>query len=60
MKKLYLILTIAVMIFLFTPGLYAVIQKQTTGVPLDGGILALLAGGAVAYFAARKKKKNSL
>ncbi len=32
--------------------------KKTTGVPLDGGLLALLAGAGVTYFAARKKKKN--
>lgn len=29
------------------------------GVPLDGGLLALLAGAGVAYFAARRKKKES-
>ena len=30
----------------------------TVGAPLDGGLLALLAGAGVAYFGARKKKKQ--
>ncbi len=29
------------------------------GAPLDGGLLALLAGAGITYFAARKKKKNA-
>ncbi len=59
MKKFTFILILVVMIFVYAPGVYAVVGKQTTGVPLDGGLLALLAGGAIAYFAARKKKKNA-
>jgi hypothetical protein len=31
---------------------------NTVGVPLDGGLLALLAGAGIVYFAARKKRKN--
>lgn len=29
------------------------------GAPLDGGLLALLAGAGITYFAARKKKKKN-
>ena len=29
------------------------------GAPLDGGLLILLAGAGITYFAARKKKKNA-
>ncbi len=60
MKKTDRFLTIMVMIFAFTPGLFAVVGNQTTGVPLDGGLLAILAGAGITYFAARKRKKNSL
>ncbi len=71
MKKLYAILTLVVMTFVYTPGTFAGHHrynnrinrncdspKNTTGVPLDGGLLALLAGAGITYFAARKKKKN--
>ncbi len=30
----------------------------SVGVPLDGGLLAILGAAGVAYFAARKKKKE--
>lgn len=32
---------------------------KTVGVPLDGGLLALLAGGGVAYFAARNRRNKA-
>lgn len=32
--------------------------KPTVGAPLDGGLLLVLGGAGVAYFAARKKKEN--
>jgi hypothetical protein len=61
MKKIYLIFTMVILVFLSTPALFAVVdQKPTTGVPLDGGLLALLAGAGIAYFSARKKKKGNL
>ncbi|HYW97059.1 MAG TPA: hypothetical protein VE870_15810 [Bacteroidales bacterium] len=60
MKKLYLILTMIVLSLGYAPGVFAVVDNQTTGVPLDGGLLALLAGAGIAYFAARKKKKSNL
>jgi hypothetical protein len=34
-------------------------QQGAVGAPLDGGLLVLLAGAGIAYFAARKKKKNA-
>ena len=42
-----------------TEGNRAVQPSNGIGVPLDGGLLALLAGAGVAYFAARRKKKES-
>ncbi len=60
MKKIYLFLSMMVLCFAFVPAALAVVDNQTTtGVPLDGGLLALLAGAGVAYFAARKKKKGN-
>lgn len=32
-------------------------EQEPTGVPLDGGLLALLAAGGVALYVGRKKKK---
>ncbi len=71
MKKLSLILALVVMSFVYAPGVFAGnhhrsynvqrdynCDKKTTGVPLDGGLLALLAGAGITYFSARKKKKN--
>jgi hypothetical protein len=34
--------------------------KPAVGAPLDGGLLALLAGAGITYFAARKKKKKNM
>jgi hypothetical protein len=31
----------------------------TEGVPLDGGLLSILGAAGVAYFVARRKKKNA-
>jgi hypothetical protein len=33
--------------------------KGSVGAPLDGGLLLLLGGAGVAYYASRKKKENS-
>lgn len=30
----------------------------STGAPLDGGLLAILAGAGITYYTVRKKKKN--
>ncbi len=63
MKTLLKIALIFVLILLISPELMAKIQpadpNTAVGVPLDGGLLAILAGAGIAYFAARKKKKNS-
>jgi len=32
--------------------------NRAVGAPLDGGLLALLAGAGITYFAARRKRKN--
>ncbi len=32
---------------------------EPTGVPLDGGLLSILGAAGVAYFIARRKKKNA-
>jgi hypothetical protein len=32
--------------------------QNCVGAPLDGGLLALLAGAGIVYFTARKKRKN--
>lgn len=34
--------------------------NKTVAVPLDGGLLALLAGGGIAYFATRNRKKKAV
>ena len=33
-------------------------EPGTTAAPLDGGLLAILAGAGITYYAARKRKKN--
>lgn len=53
---------IFISLFFISFDLFAVVGpgvKPAVGVPLDGGLLAVLAGAGIAYFAARKKKKNS-
>ncbi len=32
---------------------------ETVGVPLDGGLLTILGAAGVAYFVARRKKRNA-
>ena len=49
-----LVLTLAFVLLLSTE-LFAVVKE--VAVPLDGGLLTLLAGAGIAYFAARKKKR---
>ena len=46
------------LILLSVNGLFAVVQPSV-GAPLDGGLLAILAGAGIAYFAARKKKRQA-
>ena len=37
---------------------FAKIDPPNTGVPLDGGLLSILGAAGVAYFIARRKKKE--
>lgn len=55
MKFLILIIT---GIILISTTVHAAIQpaQPAVGVPLDGGLLAVLAGAGIAYFAKRKKR----
>lgn len=52
---------ICVLILVATPELLAVVKpaNPTVAVPLDGGLLAILAGAGLGYFAARSKKKKN-
>jgi hypothetical protein len=57
MKNISII--IASLVLLITPSLLllgAIEQQGTAGVPIDGGLLAVLAAAGITYFAARKKK----
>ena len=38
---------------------FAAVTNQDTPVPLDGGLLSILGAAGVAYFVARRKKKNA-
>lgn len=63
MKTIIKISIISLLILLVvTPDLLAVVRPadpgNTVAVPLDGGLLAILAGAGLAYFAARSKKKK--
>jgi hypothetical protein len=52
---------IPVVIFLFFATSMVALghgRDATVGAPLDGGLLAILGAAGIAYFAARKKKKN--
>ena len=41
-------------------NVFAVVHKGgEVGVPLDGGLLTILGAAGVAYFVARRKKKNA-
>ena len=58
MNYLKLVLTLAFVLLLSAETFAVVINNpNTVGVPLDGGLLTLLAGAGIAYFAARKKKR---
>ena len=63
MKTMIKILFFSVLILLvLTPELLAVVRPadpgNTVAVPLDGGLLAILAGAGLAYYTARIKKKK--
>jgi hypothetical protein len=54
-------LTIAVILILFiTPEIFGAVRPaDPVGVPLDGGLLAILAGAGLAYYTARSKKRKN-
>ena len=58
-KTIQFFIMIALILVAFSPDLYAVIQKpDPVPVPLDGGLLAALAGAGITYYIAKKKKKK--
>jgi hypothetical protein len=63
MKTFLKIALVIILVMFVSPELMAKIQpadpNNAVGVPLDGGLLAILAGAGIAYFSARKKKKNN-
>ena len=63
MKTILKISIILALILLISPELSAVVKPadppNTVAVPLDGGLLAILAGAGLAYFAARSKKRKN-
>lgn len=59
MKTIVKFSVIVVLILLISPELFADVRpSNTVGVPLDGGLLAILAGAGAAYYTARSSKKN--
>lgn len=60
------IITIVLLLAFVSISAFAVVdgggggaQAGTLGVPLDGGLLSILGAAGVAYFVARRKKKNA-
>lgn len=54
------IIFITLLLATVSVNVFAVIEKQPeVGVPLDGGLLSILGAAGVAYFIARRKKKNA-
>jgi preprotein translocase subunit SecG len=57
-KTIFIILLLAIV----SISAFAAVQpggSETVGVPLDGGLLSILGAAGVAYFVARRKKKNA-
>jgi hypothetical protein len=55
-KIIFIILLLA---FVSMNAFAVVDGRDSTGVPLDGGLLSILGAAGVAYFVARRKKKNA-
>jgi F0F1-type ATP synthase assembly protein I len=55
------VILIILLLAIVSINAFAVVHKggETTGVPLDGGLLTILGAAGVAYFVARRKKKNA-
>jgi F0F1-type ATP synthase assembly protein I len=54
-KIIFIILLLAIV----SINAFAAVTNQDVGVPLDGGLLSILGAAGVAYFIARRKKKNA-
>lgn len=57
--KSKIILIILLLAFVSINAFAIVDGRHTTGAPLDGGLLSILGAAGVAYFVARRKKKNA-
>jgi hypothetical protein len=55
------IILIILLLAIVSINTFAAVRRggDTTGVPLDGGLLTILGAAGVAYFVARRKKKNA-
>jgi hypothetical protein len=61
MKAIKVFLLAGLLTFAFSSDAFSHTRDSgTIGAPLDGGLLTVLGAAGVAYFAARKKKKNNL
>jgi hypothetical protein len=63
MKAVKVFLLAGLLTFAFSSDAFSHDRNSGTnsiGAPLDGGLLTVLGAAGVAYFAARKKKKNNL
>jgi len=59
MKNTVKILFALILIFFVTPDIFAAIKPaDPVGIPLNGGLLAILAGAGLAYYTARSKKRK--
>ena len=53
------IILIILLLAIVSVNAFAVVDGGDVGVPLDGGLLTILGAAGVAYFVARRKKKNA-
>ena len=53
------IILIILLLVVVSMNAFAKIDPPSAGVPLDGGLLSILGAAGVAYFVARRKKKNA-
>ncbi len=59
MKNIAKILIVLLLIFFVSPEIFAAVRPaDPVGIPLDGGLLAILAGAGLAYYTARSKKRK--
>ena len=53
------IVSVILLLALVSVNAFAVVDGGDVAVPLDGGLLSILGAAGVAYFVARRKKKNA-